>query len=73
MKISVQAKPNASRARIKKTGDVSYSVSVKEPALNGRANQAVLQTLADYFQVSISEVSIIKGQKSRNKVVEIKN
>jgi len=73
MKILIKAKPSASQTEIKKTGRFSYSVSVKEPAVNGRANQAIAKVLADYFQVSISRVNIIKGRRSRNKIVEIKD
>ncbi|HQO27517.1 MAG TPA: DUF167 domain-containing protein [Candidatus Pacearchaeota archaeon] len=73
MKILIKAKPGASQTEIKKTGHLSYSVSVKEPAVNGRANQAIAKVLANYFQVSISRINIIKGRRSRNKIVEIKD
>ena len=49
-----------------------YVVSVKEPPIEGRANDAVLRTLADYFSVARSCVTLISGATSKIKVFEIK-
>ena len=48
-------------------------VSVREPAVDGKANDAVIAILADYFEVSKSKVKIVGGLKSRNKIIEILN
>ena len=48
-----------------------FEVWVKEPPIEGRANEAVERALADYFGVAKSKVNIVSGQTSRKKVVEI--
>ncbi|HUZ93187.1 MAG TPA: DUF167 domain-containing protein [Candidatus Paceibacterota bacterium] len=71
MKIFVKVKPNAKEERVLKIDDAHFSVAVKEPAKEGRANWAVERTLAKYFNVPISCVQIVSGHASRTKVVEI--
>lgn len=71
MKIAVRVKPNARQEKIEKTGDV-FTVYVKEPPKNNKANKAVISLLAEYFKTPKSNICILKGLKSRQKVIEIK-
>ncbi|MFH0852376.1 MAG: DUF167 domain-containing protein [bacterium] len=71
MKILATVKPNAKEPRIKKTGDATFSVWVKEPARDGKANQAVIKALAQYFGVAPQKVRILIGQTSRQKIIAI--
>ncbi|HEY5600774.1 MAG TPA: DUF167 domain-containing protein [Patescibacteria group bacterium] len=71
MKISVIAHPNSKRPRVEKDLLETLHVFVSEPPLEGRANQAVLEALAEYFKVKKSQLTLISGQKSKNKVFEI--
>lgn len=71
MKISVFAKPNAKEEKIEKIGGNTFKVSVKAPPIQGRANEAIIKVIAEFFRVSPSRVKIISGYKSRQKVVEI--
>ena len=48
-----------------------YKVSLTAPALEGRANKALIEYLAEYFSVKKNQIEIIKGLKSRNKTVNI--
>lgn len=70
-KIWVTVKPQAQREEVKKIGNGDYLASVHAPAREGRANQALIELLADYFSVPKSSVRIIHGQSSRRKLVEI--
>ena len=72
MKISVRVKPNAKQEKIEKVGEKNFIVCVKEKPQEGKANQAVIRVLAEYFDVSKSEVILLKGQTAREKVFEIK-
>lgn len=45
-----------------------YTTTVPE---NGRANNAVVDLLADYFHVPKSKIKIIKGLTGRDKVLTI--
>ena len=71
MKFFVLAKPNSKTSFVKKSDD-SFIVAVKEPPIQGRANQAVIEALAEYFKVSQNQIKIIAGQASKRKIVEIK-
>jgi hypothetical protein len=70
MKIQVKVKPNSQTEELSREGD-SFIVKVKEPPKEGRANQAVIKLLAEHFDVSQSQVRILSGFKSKNKVVEV--
>lgn len=72
MKISVKVKPNAKQEKIEKVGEKDFFVWVKEKPQKGKANQAVIRVLAEYFNVPKSEVILLKGQTSKEKVFEIK-
>ena len=81
MKILVRAKPGAKRAFIKEEARTlfeenrmrHFTVAVKEPAKEGRANHAIERALAEHFDVALSRVRIVAGHTARNKVVEIED
>jgi uncharacterized protein (TIGR00251 family) len=70
MKIQVKVKPNSKIQEVSQEGD-SFVVKVKEPPREGRANQAVIESLAEHFSVSKSQVRILSGFRSRNKIIEV--
>jgi uncharacterized protein (TIGR00251 family) len=51
-------------------GDVLL-VRVTAPALDGRANRAVCRLLAKRLGLATSRVTIIRGERSRDKVIEV--
>jgi len=71
MKINVKAKPNSREEKIEKIDETNYVVSVKEPPIKGKANEAIRNALAVYFKTGSSRVKIVSGYTSRNKVIEI--
>lgn len=71
MKIFVKAKPNAKEEKVQKIDDGHYLVAVKEPPVRGRANRAIIEALAAYFKLSPSQINIVSGYSSRNKIIEI--
>lgn len=48
-----------------------FMVSVKEPAVDGRANRAIEKALAAHFKVPLSFVRIVRGHSAKEKIVEI--
>jgi uncharacterized protein (TIGR00251 family) len=70
MKIQVKVKPNSRSEELIREGD-SFIIKVKEPPKEGKANQAIIKLLAEHFGVSRSQVRILSGFKSRNKVVKV--
>lgn len=71
MKISVKVKPRAKREAVLKTGEREFTVSVKAAPDGGKANEAVGAALAGFLGVARSRVKIIRGQKSRLKILEV--
>jgi len=71
MKIFVKAKPNAREEKVEKIDEQNYIVSVKEPPIQGKANNAIRNALAVYFKVGSSQVKIVAGYTSRQKIIEI--
>ena len=62
--------PRASGTRAAWRGDVLH-VWVTEPAIEGRANRAVLRVVADELGVPPGAVSLARGERGRDKVVEV--
>ena len=48
-----------------------YIVHVDAPPLGGKANKRLIEILAGYFGVKKSNITIVKGMRSREKLVEI--
>jgi len=71
VKIWVTVKPQARREEVRKLADGEYSVSVRAPAREGKANEAVIELLAEHFSVPKSSIRIVRGETARRKLVEI--
>jgi uncharacterized protein (TIGR00251 family) len=46
-------------------------VYVRAPAREGKANERVVELVAEFFKIAKSRVTIKKGQTSRNKILEV--
>ncbi len=72
VKISVKVKPGSKQNLVEhRTGEDRYIVRVKEKAIEGKANAAVIALLSDHFKVPKNRISIIRGFKGKNKLLEI--
>ena len=71
MRVWVVIKPGARMNRVLKLPDGSLSVSVTARAVEGEANEALRQILAAHFNIPVSRVVIIRGKKSRRKLLSI--
>lgn len=70
MKVSVKIKPNSKITKIIEN-EGCFVIWVKEPAIEDKANKAATVALAEYFKLSKSQVVLIKGTRSRNKIFEV--
>ena len=70
MNVQVVVKPGAKQEKIV-ASDNELTVYLHARAHDGEANAALVRALADYYGVSKSCVTIFRGQKSHQKVVEI--
>lgn len=69
VRISVRAKPAARRNKIEGEHAGSLKVSVTAPPEDGKANDAIVRLLAESLGLHRSQVSILQGPRSPNKVV----
>ena len=51
--------------------DDYYTVYVKEPPVEGKANDAVIRVIAEHFDLPRSHVTLISGAVAKIKVFEI--
>ena len=70
MKIEVKVKPNSKTEEVIQESH-GFTVRVKEPPVEGKANRAVIKLLAKHLGVSESQLRISKGFQSRIKVIEV--
>ena len=68
---TVRVQPRARRNQVTTRPDGTLQVATTAPALSGRANQAVIDLLADHFHVRPSQVILVSGLQSKNKRVQI--
>ncbi|RDB35029.1 MAG: DUF167 domain-containing protein [Spirobacillus cienkowskii] len=72
IKVTTRAKTEKIKQEVLPDNSIFLRVYVTAPPEDGKANDAVIKLIAKSFGVSKSSVSIIKGQTSREKVLEIK-
>jgi len=48
-------------------------IGVMERPLKGKANMEIVKKIAKHFDISKSNVRIVAGERSKNKVVEVTN
>ena len=70
MIFNVRVSPGASRNLVKREPG-GFKVYLSKPAHDGLANEQLLKVLAGHFKVKRYQVRITKGQKARDKIVEI--
>lgn len=71
MRINVKVKTNSRQAKVIEAGDL-VEVHVNASPEDGKANEELIELLADHFEVAKSSVEIAQGFTSKNKVVDIK-
>ena len=69
--IAVRLTPRAARDTIAPALGSGYAARVTAPPVDGRANDALRRLVAKRAGVAPSRVSIVKGEKARDKVVRV--
>ena len=69
--LRVRVTPRAKRNTVTEMEDGSIKVYVTAPPEDGRANEAVVETIAEWLGVKRRQVGIVSGATSRNKVVRV--
>ncbi len=71
MKVTITAHPNSKKPRVEKDLFGGLHVYVSAPPLEGKANMAVIESLAEHFKTSKSRINLIRGAKSKTKVFNV--
>jgi len=71
MKITIVAHPNSKKPRVEKDLFGNLHIYVGEPPLEGKANKAIIDSLARYFHIKRSDILLVSGEKSKNKTFKI--
>lgn len=72
MRISVKVKAGSSRQKVEKIDNTNYAVWVRAKPADGKANEAVISALAEYFDIAKSNITLLKGHTSKHKILEVK-
>jgi uncharacterized protein len=70
VRLVVRVRPGASRTGVDWDGAVLH-VRVTARAVEGAANRALIQAVADALGVRRSAVTLVAGKRSRQKVVDV--
>lgn len=71
MKLKIKVIPNSSMNLVETELDGSLKVKLTSPPDKGKANKQLVEVLAKHYEISKSKIKILKGQTSRNKILEV--
>lgn len=69
---ALRVQPRASRNAIAGVLGEAVKLAITAPPVDGKANQAVVEYLAELFQVSKSSIAIVSGETGRNKLIAVR-
>jgi len=70
MRLNIRVIPNAKQNKlVEESGRIK--IYLNAPPVEGKANKALAEFLAKYYNTKRNRIKIISGEKSRNKIVEI--
>ena len=70
MKIDVKVIPNAKKKLVKEENGL-WKIYLTAPAVEGKANKALIEILADHFGIKRNQIQMTKGLQSRLKTINI--
>jgi uncharacterized protein len=71
IQVTLHVHPAARRDTVRPRDDGSLEIHVRAPALDGRANAAVLHLLAVELALRPRQVRLLRGERARQKLVEL--
>lgn len=72
--IKIKLLPRSSINQIMETDETGeMKIKIKSPPVDGEANEKLIRFLSKEWDVPKSKIKIIKGEKSKHKVIEINN
>ncbi len=71
VRVAIRVQPGAKKDAVLGKQADAWKISVRAPAVEGKANRACVEFLAKLLDVRRSSVALIKGERNRDKVFEI--
>lgn len=68
---AIKVQPRARKSAIIGSVGGAIKLAVAAPPVEGKANQAVVEFFADWFEIPRSQVTITSGETSRNKSIRV--
>ncbi len=70
-RLRLRVVPNAKKSEcVGRHGD-AVKVKISAPALEGRANEALIEFLAEALDVARRDLTLVSGEKSRDKMIAV--
>lgn len=70
--LSLHVQPGARQTSVAGLHGDALKIRLAAPPVEGRANEALLRFIADFFRVPLRNVVLLKGEQSRQKRVEVR-
>lgn len=71
MRLNIKVIPKSSLNKVIKLSDTELKVKLTSPPVDGEANKKLIEILGKEYKVSKSKIKIVKGETSKNKIVDI--
>jgi len=72
IRLEIKVQPRSSKNQIVGEHNGALKVKLTAPPVEGEANQALLAYLASILKIPKKNVVLLKGESSRNKILEIR-
>ncbi len=69
--LTLHVQPGAKRTEVQGLHGEALKIRLAAPPVEGRANEALLKFIADFFDVPLRQVELKQGGQSRHKVVAV--
>jgi uncharacterized protein len=69
--LALRVQPRGARNRIREARGQDLRLEIAAPPIEGRANEALIDYLADALDVARRSVTLLRGEQGRDKVVKI--
>lgn len=68
---TIKVSPRSSKNEVIVLGNNELKVRLTAPPVDGAANDALREVLAEHFHVKRSQVQIVRGETARTKIVAV--
>ncbi len=71
VRLNIRVQPRSSQNKICGETNGALKIKITAPPVEGEANQAIIKLLAQWLEIPRANISIAKGETSKNKLVDI--